>query len=148
MAEYSVDGIDSTIAADSIIHTERGSSKRHKWIYLTAAPSGITPTDNAGEFEVNRVTGGSPAGTEPTPEPLDPADGAAVTDAFTALTTEPTKAATLLRFGFNYRSWFVWNANPGKGFMVPNTADFGLVLECILTSNAQNYVATIHFDEQ
>lgn len=145
MPEYSVDGQDSSVAADSIIHTERGSSKRHKWVYLTSA-SALTASV-AVQMEVNRVTGGSPAGTEPTPEPLDPADGAAVTDAFTTLTTEPTKGATLLRYSQNLQISFQWYANAGKGFWAPDTADNGLVLECISATAAQNYEATVIFEE-
>ena len=146
MADYSVDAQDTTIAADSIIHTERGASQRHKWFYLVVG-SAAEPADEAVSMEVNRVTGGSPAGGAPTPEPLDPADGASVTTAFTALTTEPTKGATLLKFSHNLRAAHQFYNNPGKEFKAPDTANNGLVLECVITTAAQLYEATVHFEE-
>lgn len=146
MPTYSVDGQDSSVAADSIIHTERGASKRHKWLYLTNG-SAATPADQAVQMEINRVTGGSPAGTSVTPEPFDSVDGAAVTTTLAALTTEPTKAETLLRFSHNLRANFQWYANPGRELVAPDTADNGFVLECIGATAAQNYEATVHFEE-
>lgn len=146
MPTYSVDGQDSSIAADSIIHTERGASKRHKWLYLTAG-SAATPADQAVGLEVNRVTGGAPAGTSVTPEPTDIVDGASVTTCLAALTTEPTKAETLLRPSFNLRANYQWYANPGREFVAPDTADNGLVLECVIATASQLYEASVLFEE-
>ena len=146
MPTYSVDAQDTTIAADSIIHTERGASKRHKWLYLTTG-SAATPADQAINMEVNRVTGGCPAGGAPTPEPFDQVDGASVTTAFSALTTEPTKAETLLKFSHNLRAAHQWYANPGRELVAPDTAGNGLALECVITTVSQLYEATVHFEE-
>lgn len=146
MPSYAVDGQDSSVAADSILHTERGASKRHKLFYLTQGSS-ATPADVAIQSEVNRVTGGTPAGSSVTPEPFDSVDGASVTTCLAALTTEPTKAETLLRFSHNLRAAFQWYANPGRELVAPDTADNGFVLECISVGAAQNYEATIHFEE-
>lgn len=146
MVTYSIDGIDLTIAADSILHTERGASKRHKWLYLTQGLA-ATPADQAVNMEVNRVTAGCPAGGAITPEPFDQVDGASVTTALQTLTTEPTKAETLLKFSHNVRASFQWYANPGREFTAPDTAGNGFVLECIITTASAQYEATVHFEE-
>lgn len=146
MPAYSVDSQDTSIAADSTIHTERGAGRRHMWFYITQGFA-ATPADQAINMEVNRVTGGTPAGGQPTPEPFDIVDGASVTTAFTALTTEPTKAETVLKFSHNARANYQWYANPGREFKAPDTADNGLVLECIITTAAALYESTVHFEE-
>ncbi|NIR13690.1 MAG: hypothetical protein GWN86_06970 [Desulfobacterales bacterium] len=148
MPSYSIDGQDSSVAADSILYLARGASKRYKIFYLTTG-SAATPADQAIEMEVNRVTNTtSAAGSAATPEPFDDVDGASVTTALTALTTEPmTKAETLLHYSHNLRANFQWYANPGKEFTFPDTATTGAVLECVSATAAQNYEATLHFDE-
>ena len=147
MANYSCDAQDSSIAADSIILTERGASARHKWFYLMQG-SAATPADQAISSEVNRISGTvAPAGSSITPEPFDPADAASVTTSLGALTTEPTKGATLLRISHNLRANFQWYANPGREFVVANTADDGLVLECSIATASQLYEATVHISE-
>jgi len=143
---YAVDGTDNTIAADSIIHTERGAGARHMWLYLTTG-SAATPADQTCNWEVNRVTGGCPAGSAVTPEPFNTVFAGSITTAFQTLTTEPTKAETLLKFSHNLRANYQWYANPGREFLAPDTAGNGVVLECVIATASQVYEATIHFEE-
>lgn len=147
MSGYSVDGNQNAAASVTILATTRGASKRHKWFYLTIGSS-ATPADQASNLQVNRITAPGTA-TAVTPTPLDSAEGAAVTTAGENHTVEPTKTAgeVLLSFSFNSRAAYQWYANPGREFVMPNTANAGAALVFVVATGTQIHEATVHFEE-
>jgi hypothetical protein len=87
------------------------------------------PADNEIEIDIARMTVDG-TGTAFTPNPLDPADAAALTTAKIGYTAEPTVTANsfLDYFVVNQRATVRWLAAPGSELIWPATAANGLVL--------------------
>lgn len=87
-----------------------------------------TPADNEIEWDFPRQTAAGTA-TGVTPNPLDPADAAALGSAFANATAEGTVTAnsSLLYWGANQRASFSWTAAPGKELVIPATNANGIV---------------------
>lgn len=148
MPRYNVDGSEPTPAANtSAILTERGASKRHFWHYFTVGTVG-TQEDTSDDMRVRRFTGTAPVGTAANPDPVDSADGAAVTTGLEILTTEPgTKGTTLLRFAKNARATFQWYADQARPLAVPDTADAGLIIEWVVANVTIPVVSSVQLEE-
>lgn len=107
--------------------------------YMIGA-NGSPPADNEIEFDIARMTVDG-TGTAFTPNPLDPADAAALTSSKIGYTVEPTVTANsfLDYFAFNQRATIRWLAAPGSELIAPATAANGLVLR----AKAAAYVGTL-----
>lgn len=87
-----------------------------------------TPADQSALFFLGRFTAVGTAGTNPTPQALDPAAVAATATAGQGHSAEPTytAGATLLQLPLNQRATFRHVASPGYEFIAPATASNGL----------------------
>jgi len=91
-----------------------------------------TPADTAFEYVVDRVTadGSIAGGSALTPQPLDPADAAAVFDAQdTAISTNPTIGTRLLNIPLNTKATAIWQAAPGSELISPATNNNGFAVQ-------------------
>jgi hypothetical protein len=81
-----------------------------------------TPSDQAIVWDASRTTTVG-TGTAATPNPIDPADPAALTVATANLTAEPTvtAASNLLPAAVNQRATIRWVPTPGKELVIPAT---------------------------
>lgn len=87
-----------------------------------------TPADNAVEWDISRVTTLSTA-TFITPQPLDPADAAAVSLTIANSTTSGTISLQDAWYvGINQRASYRWVAAPGSEIVWPATSSAGLNL--------------------
>ncbi len=129
MADYHVEG-EQTVAAttDTTLTVERGASKRVKVFEWGMGFTLATPSDSLIDIAAQRTTADG-TGTSRTPNPLDPADGAAVATCLVDHTVEPTYTANEELFGpmgLHMRATYRWVAAPGKEFVIPNTAGAGI----------------------
>jgi hypothetical protein len=91
-----------------------------------------TPADNAIQWDISRCTTVG-TGTATTPNPLDPADEAALIVCTSCLTVEPTVTAnsSLFNLAINQRASYRWVANPGSELVIPATNLNGLAFRAL-----------------
>jgi hypothetical protein len=110
--------------------TAPASGMRRFRIYDVVLGADGAAADNSFLYQLQRCT---TAGTRTavTPQPLDPADPAAVTTAGQAHSAEPTYTANavLLSVALNQRSTFRWVCDPQDGLIVPATANNGIGIQ-------------------
>ena len=119
-------------------------------IYDLILGSDATPADQAGEFELNRITTAGVGGTTLTEVKLDPLTAAAVADCRGGTyATEPVDTANteMLQIGLNQRATFRWVAAPGGELMSTALAVNGLFLRCVAHTATPNINATVHWME-
>jgi len=86
-----------------------------------------TPADNALVFSLARTSTTGTEGGPVTPEPLDPADVAALADVGAGdFTIEPTQGAILIDEPVNQRASYRWVAAPGSELVIAATALLGI----------------------
>lgn len=135
-------------AYKTLIGLNAPATPRRFEIYdLTLATIG-TPADNAMEWDVSRMTAAG-TGTSITPNPLDPANAAAVTVATANYTAEPTVTSnsSCLYFGANVRATVRWIAAPGCALVAPATNLNGFVIRGRSAAYASTASASVHFQE-
>lgn len=129
MARYSVDGSQAVAsAADTTLTiTCDGTTVRRNKVYDFTVGSEATPADNALTHTCQRCTAAGTS-TAVTPQPLDPADAAALTDSGENHTVEPTYTANeiLWKIAANQRATYRWVAAPGSELVLPATAANGV----------------------
>lgn len=120
------------------------ASKRINVVYL--AFHSDNSADNAYAHAIRRITAGGTA-TSFTPNPLDPADGAASATFAYNHTVDPTITANsdLLDIGGHQRIPYQWYAPPDGGIIIPVTNNAGIVCKTITGAFAQR--AVVHFEE-
>ncbi len=142
MGYYSVGGNQATIASTykglAAIWTQTTATvvavRRTKWFeIIIGATTAPNATDCAIQVDVSRLASTtSIAGTSFTPNPLDPADGAAIAASITNSTTEAAAAlisTQLLNFGINQRATTRWVASQESQYLTaPATNLNGLYL--------------------
>ena len=118
--------------------------KLYDWMFGSEA----APADNAFLWQVQRSTTAGTS-TSVTPQPLDPADAAAVSIAGTNFTVDPTLTSGQLPLSvpLNQRASFRWVSAPGSEIVVPASANYGLAFRTP-TSSAVAVTATALIDEQ
>lgn len=150
MAKYSIDGQDTNTAATTVIGVDAGTTVRRIKVYDLICGSDATPADNAAEYVLQRYTVDGTA-TAITPQALDAADAASLSEAGEAHSIEPTYTANaiVLAWAQNQRATFRWVAAPGGEVVVPATADSGVGVQVItVAGSAVNTNVTMHFEEQ
>jgi hypothetical protein len=132
MAKYAITGIQSTVSgayktALSVFASNTTALRRGK-VYDVLIGTNGTPADNYLQWDISRMTVDG-TGTAVTPNPLDPADAAALGAAKNNYTVEPTVTAnsSLFNVGVNQRASYRWVAAPGSELVYPATANNGLV---------------------
>jgi hypothetical protein len=89
-----------------------------------------TPANAAVSLQLQRSTTAPSGGTAVTPQPLDPADGAASALSMDGAVTNGTTTANafVLNIGLNQQSTFRWVAREGKEIIIPSTNANGVHL--------------------
>lgn len=130
-----------------------GTTKRGKICEINlGTAANPNATDTYIEWDLSRISGtGTSAGTAFTPNPLDPADGAAVSSALTNLTAESslvTANSTLKHWGMNQRNSLRWVAQQESQMLVfPATSSNGLVLRATSSTFTTCSIGTVDFME-
>ncbi len=151
MAKYSVvlqrAAAHATQAMGSI--TAPGSGMRRIKLYDVSFGSEATPADTAVLWTLGRCSTAGTAGTNPTPSPLDVADGACVAVAGQAHSASPTPGVVLMSQALNQRASFRWVAAPGSELVIPATASNGIAtLTPTLNGGTPTISSTQLFEEQ
>jgi hypothetical protein len=113
-------------------------------IYDVLMSSGSTPADNVGTFKFQRCTTAGTAGSNPTPNALDPGDPSpAAVIGLAIFSVGPTLTANAFvhSFSMNQRATVRWVASPGGEWVMPATANYGLAL----MNTARNSDFTVDF---
>ncbi len=150
MRGYVVNGPSEAGTANKTAVTIIASTSVRPRIYefevaLSTAPNS---TDQQLAWAVGRTTTTGTAASNPTPNPVDPADVASVATAGITHSAEPTYASTyLLSNAQNQRAMFRFVAVPGYEFVVPASANncFGAKIVSITASST--LLATVMFME-
>jgi hypothetical protein len=152
MAKYAITGTQSTVSGSyksvlSIAATS-GSLRRGK-VYDVLIGTNGTPADNYLQWDISRITAAGTA-TSVTPNPLDPADVAALGTAANNYTAEPTVTAnsSLLNVGVNQRASYRWVAAPGSELVFPATANNGLALRTLSGGYTGSATGDFMYEEQ
>ena len=145
---YSIDGAQAVASAtDSVLGLTSATTIRPE-IYDFIFGSSASPADNAVQWLLQRYTAAGTA-TAVTPQPLDPADPAALAAAGENHTAEPTYTSNeiLLNIVSNQRSTQRWVAAPGGNLKCPATAANGIGVQPVHSSFTGSVETTIHFVE-
>lgn len=123
--------------------------RRFKLCDLIVGSDAATLGTSNFRFEVQRSTSAA-TGTAVTPEPLDPADAAAVTLIKSNLTVQGTNTAGKipLTIPLNQQATFRWVPQPGREIVVPANANAGLHINTPVSGNTPSAVASFVFEEQ
>ena len=125
------------------------SPRRFKVYDLLIGTNG-TPSDNAMEWDISRVTTASTA-TTVTAAPLDMADAAAINYSVVNSSTHGTitVGSNLFYVGVNTRASYRWVAAPGGELVGPATSSAGVQLrQRSPTGYTGTATGTWHFEEQ
>src|SRR5262245_28658915 len=145
---YSISGARAVASPTKTLLTLVGGTTIRPQLFDLVIGSTATPADNALEFILQRFTAGG-TGTAVTPEPLDPADPAAIATAAVNHTVEPTYTSgkILMDIAMNQRATQRWVPAPGREIKVPATSANGLGLQPVHSSFTGSVTGTIHFED-
>ena len=109
--------------------TGAASNPRRTKVYDVMVGTLGTPADQSYEFDISRQTAAGTS-TAVTPNPLDPADAAAISVCAANYTAEGTitAASDVWYIGMNQRASYRWVASPGSELLTPATSSAGLSL--------------------
>lgn len=126
-----------------------GATTRRLKVFEMMFSSDAAPADQASKFALLRTSARGTQSTTITPNPLDPADPAAVATFDTAWSGNPTITASseLLQMATNQRATMRWLANVGSELVVPATAGAGLACMSVVTTGAANHVFSTLWQE-
>jgi hypothetical protein len=128
--------------------TVGANAKRFK-LYQLLLGSAVAPASQASEFAVRRISARGTQNASFTPNPLDPADGAAQFTFDTGWAVNPTVTASsdMLNPSMNQQATFQWQVPQGYELIVPGTAGAGLALMSQSTTAAVAYMEQGWFEE-
>lgn len=148
MRTYVIDGQDTCTADTTIIGVSQPATalKRLAIKYLQVGSDATA--DNAYEAVLQRTTAAGTS-TAVTPQPRDPADGAASAAAGEAHSVEPTYTANAIQLSIfgHQRGTFQWYAAPGSEIIVAVSNNAGVALRIITVTTAFNMGSVIEFEE-
>lgn len=126
-----------------------GTALRRFKVYELVIGTNGTPANNEMEFDVMRQTAAGTI-TAITPNPLDPADAAALTVCGANATAEGTITAASQMFyaGLNQQATQRWVASPGSELVAPATNLAGFALRAKSAAYTGTATAMINFQEQ
>jgi hypothetical protein len=153
MAKYAITGTQSTVSgayktALSVFASNATALRRGK-VYDVLIGTNGTPADNYLQWDISRMTVDG-TGTAVTPNPLDPADAAALGAAKNNYTVEPTVTAnsSLFNVGVNQRASYRWVAAPGSELLFPAINANGLVLRASSGGYTGSATGDVMYEEQ
>lgn len=152
MPRYGVDLKRSTASSTLALGVIQATVTLPRRLKLLEAKFGSdgAVADTSFLYTIDRVTGdGSIAGgTAVTPNPLDPADAAAVGDAQdTGISTNPTIGARLFSLPINQRNTAIWQAAPGSELVAPATNNNGFAVQTPTAGGAVRVFASCVIEE-
>ena len=150
MSNYSaVSNKTNNVSASVPMWNLVGAATRRLKVYEIIVASDATPDDEASKFSLMRTSARGTHSTTVTPNPLDPADPAAVAVFDTAWSVDPTITAlsTLFQFAMNQRATFRWVAVPGSEIVIPATAGAGLALVSVVATSPANFAFAVFWRE-
>ncbi len=149
MADYNVSFVDAIstgyLTAASLV---RGAAKRAFMSEMLIGING-TMSDEVADWRIRRITTDGGTSSAVTPNPVDGADGVAITAGAENYTIESTITADseLLEATIHRRATYRWVAQPGKELVIPDTAGGGLAFEILAPSAAGNVLGSLGFSE-
>ena len=153
MPDYHVEGIQTVASPDDTTLTLEapGSAQRAKIFEFTTGFNLASPADILLSVRAHRFVTNDGVGDARTPNPLDPADGPAVTTCLTNHGTEPTTYTTDEEVwgpnGMHMRATYRWVASPGKEIVIPNTASVGVGWLATHASSVPDHLMSVYFSE-
>lgn len=156
MAYYHVPGTVTPVSSAYKTNAQvnaTGTNKRGKVCEINlGAAANPNATDTYFEWDVSRITAtGAGTYTSFTPNPIDPADGAAVNVSGINATLEATTItanSTLKHWGMNQRNSLRWVAQQESQMLVwPATAGSGLILRVQSSTYTACSIGTVDFME-
>lgn len=148
MATYAIGGsltVSSSYKGGAVTWSPASAAKRQKWFeFILGATANPNATDTYVQVDISRLSGTtSLAGTAFTPNPTDPADGAAVTLAAITITTEVNSAlvgVSLFNTGLNQRATTRWIAAQESQYLIaPTTSQNGLEIRAQSSTYASTF---------
>jgi len=152
MAKYAITGAQAAVSGSYKtvldVFATSGSLRRGKVFDVLIGTNG-TPADNYLQWDISRMTADG-TGSAVTPNPLDPADVAALATAKSNYTAEPTIAAnsSLFNVGVNQRASYRWVAAPGSELLFPAVAGNGLALRALSGGYTGSATGGFMYEEQ
>jgi hypothetical protein len=149
MAKYGLDIHDTADTTNLVgsVRAPNATPMRLKVYDLVMGCEGA-PADNAFRWDWLRIDATGGTDTAVTPEPLDPADAAALITGSENFTANPgTLGNILLSIALNQRATIRWVASPGGELVAPATSERGFGPQ-LPTSTALVVSATIHAEQQ
>jgi hypothetical protein len=121
MAKYTTRGLGQTSNNVLLSHGVIASNATPRRFKVLDMMFGSAASPNDGTFYIVALRTTTAAGTSTgaNPNPVDPADAAAITTAGVTFTVNPTLSTILWDQAFNQRSTVRWFAAPGEEFVVP-----------------------------
>jgi hypothetical protein len=145
MAKYSVRGSKGGTNVAQIIAAQCQATVRRIKLYDYLVANADTPADNVYAHQILRTTA-DPTGDTVTPNPLDPADAAAVGTGFDTVTGDAAGTVVLMDIPLNARASWRWVAAPGSELVAPATDNNGLAGRLSAATTA-TFRATMLIDE-
>jgi hypothetical protein len=152
MAKYAITGALAAVSGSYKtvldVFATSGALRRGKVFDVLIGTNG-TPADNYLQWDISRMTADG-TGTAVTPNPLDPADVAALATAKNNYSAEPTITAnsSLFNVGVNQRASYRWVAAPGSELLFPATAGNGLALRTLSGGYTGSATGGFMYEEQ
>ena len=119
---------------------------RRQKIYDYMVGNNSTPADVEFGHELLRVTA-DPTSDNPTPEPLDPADAAALFSGNDVVTVDAAGTVIVMRLSLNQRASYRWVAAPGSEIVVAATDNLG-IFGRVDAATTSEFAATLFIEEQ
>jgi len=152
MAKYAITGALAAVSGSYKtvldVFATSGALRRGKVFDVLIGTNG-TPADNYLQWDISRMTADG-TGTAVTPNPLDPADVAALAAAKNNYSAEPTITAnsSLFNVGVNQRASYRWVAAPGSELLFPAVAGNGLALRALSGGYTGSATGDFMYEEQ
>jgi len=152
MSDFHVEGSQTVAGTDDTTLTlEIASSTRFKIFEHTSGFTLASPTDSLLSVRAHRFVTADGVGTARTPNPIDPADAAAITTCLVNHTTEPTTYSTDEEvwgpIGQHMRATYRWVAAPGKEIISSVTASTGVGYVASHASVTPEHLISAYFSE-
>ena len=155
MADYAINNsLGGTLQSitstyKTLVAAYSSATPRRIKVYDVEMGTNGTPADNYMEWDISRQTG---VGTATTiiPNPLDPADAAALSIGTANYTGEGTitAASSLFYLGINQRASWRWVCAPGGELVMPATANNGFAHRSRSGGYTGTATSMVHFQEQ
>jgi hypothetical protein len=157
MAKYSASNllagtqqaISSSFKTQLALTASSGTQARRFKVYDFDIGTDGTPANNAMDWDISRQTAAGTS-TAATPNPLDPADAAALTIGAVNFTAEGTvtAASSVFAMALNQQLSYRWAAAPGSELVAPATNLVGFAFRAKSSAYTSTALVQAYFEEQ